>query len=180
MWKLGKIHKVGELVAAAAVVTSLLFVGYEIQQNNETQKRLTTRSLARDWSNANESLQDSELACIWLRMWHGSGDLTATESMQIEMLFWRVFKVHEEIHYQYLEGEMDESVWIGFRNTTASSAANQGFRDWWSDYRMTFGNRFRQHMDDLIADTPVRSNPDMVGVSCDSRAVDSQSEASRQ
>ncbi len=175
-----KIHKVGKLVAAVAVITSLLFVGYEIQQNNETQRRLTTRSLSRDWSNANASLQDSELACIWLRMWNGRGDLTATEAVQIGMLFWRVFKVHEEIHYQYLEGEMDESVWIGFKNTTAESAANQGFRDWWSGYRMTFGSRFRQHMDDMIAGTPVRANPDMVGISCDSPADDSQTEGGGQ
>ncbi len=33
MWNLDKIHKVGELIAAAAVVVSLLFVGYEVQQN---------------------------------------------------------------------------------------------------------------------------------------------------
>ena len=64
MWNLDKIHKVGELLAAIAVVLSLLFVGYEIQQNNETQKRLTTRSLARDWGYSVESLQDPDMA--WL------------------------------------------------------------------------------------------------------------------
>ena len=58
MWNLDKIHKIGELVAASAVVLSLLFVGFEIQHNNETQKRLTTRSLARDWGYAVESLQE--------------------------------------------------------------------------------------------------------------------------
>ena len=86
MWNLDKIHKVGELTAAIAVVVSLLFVGYEIQENNQTQKRLTTRSLARDWSYAVSSLQESELACLWLRMWNGSADLSAREKIQIEML----------------------------------------------------------------------------------------------
>jgi hypothetical protein len=52
MWKLGKIHKIGELVAAIAVVTSLLFVGIEIQQNNQIQSQTATRSLVRDWSDA--------------------------------------------------------------------------------------------------------------------------------
>ena len=130
MWNLDKIHKVGELIAATAVVVSLLFVGYEVQQNNETQKRLTTRSLARDWSYAVESLQESELACLYLRMWNGSSDLTAGEKMQVDMLLWRVYKVHEEFLYLYLDGEMDVSVWTGFKNTTASAAANQAFRGW--------------------------------------------------
>ena len=166
MWSLDKIHKVGELIAAAAVVVSLLFVGYEVQQNNETQKRLTTRSLARDWSYAVESLQDSELACLYLRMWNGSSDLTAGERMQVNMLLWRVYKVHEEFHYQYLDGEMDESVWTGFKNTTAGAASNPSFREWWTDYRSTFGDRFRQHMDDMITTTPVRPRPTM-NASCD-------------
>ena len=167
MWNLKKIHRVGELLAAVAVVVSLIFVGYEIQQNNETQKRLTTRSLARDWSNTVESLQESELACLYLRMWTGSTDLTAREELQVEMLLWRVYKVHEEIHYQFIEGEMDESVFSGFRNTTSIAAANQAFRDWWSRFQSTFGERFRNHMDDMIAATPVRPYTRTMNVSCD-------------
>ena len=177
MWKLNKIHKVGELIAATAVVVSLLFVGYEVQQNNETQKRLTTRSLARDWSYAVESLQEAEMACIYLRMWTGSSDLTPRESMQVEMLMWRVYKVHEEFHYQYLDGEMDESVWTGFRNMTLGAASNQAFRDWWSDYRETFGDRFRQHMDDMIATTPVRQRRSTMTANCDAVIEDAGSEA---
>ena len=172
MWNLDKIHKVGELTAAVAVVISLLFVGYEIQENNRTQKRLTTRSLARDWSYAVESLQESELACLWLRMWNGSTDLTAQEKIQIEMLMWRVYKVHEEIHFQYVEGEMDESVWIGFRNTTAGAASNRAFRDWWLGFRPTFGERFRKHMDEMIAATTPDATPNNVNASCDSAADD--------
>ena len=177
VWKLNKIHKVGELVAAAAVVVSLLFVGYEVQQNNETQKRLTTRSLARDWSYAVESLQEAELACLYLRMWTGSSDLTPGESMRVNMLLWRVYKVHEEFHYQYLDGEMDASVWTGFRNTTLSAASNQAFRDWWSHYRQTFGDRFRQHMDDMIATTPVRPRPGTMTANCDDVIEDVASES---
>ncbi len=32
MWNLDSIHKIGELVAAVAVVISLLFAGLEVQQ----------------------------------------------------------------------------------------------------------------------------------------------------
>ena len=167
MWNLKKIHRVGELLAAVAVVVSLIFVGYKIQQYNETQKRLTTRSLARDWSNTVESLQDGELACLYLRMWTGSTDLTAREELQVEMLFWRVYRVHEEIHYQFVEGEMDESVWTGFRNTTSGAVARQAFRDWWSGYRSTFGDRFRNHIDDMIATTPLRPRQVIMNKSCD-------------
>ena len=42
MLNLDKIHKIGELAAAIAVVISPLFVGMEIQQNNQIQKQLAT------------------------------------------------------------------------------------------------------------------------------------------
>ena len=75
---------------------------------------------------------------------------------------------------------MDASVWTGFNNTIIGSAKNQAFRDWWSGYRSTFGDRFRKHMDDIIAATSVRSDPGMVGVSCDSPVGGSQAEAGAQ
>ena len=167
MWNLDKIHKVGELWAAVAVVTSLLFVGYEIQQNNETQKRLTTRSLARDWGYSVESLQDPDMACLYLRMWNSSGDLTRRESMQINMLLWRIYKVHEEIQYQYVEGEMDESVWVGFKAATAGAATNPAFRSWWADYKWSFGDRFRDHMEGLIDESTLNADRIERNVDCD-------------
>jgi hypothetical protein len=170
VWNLDKVHKVGELLAAVAVVISLLFVGYEIRQNNETQKRLTTRSLARDWSYAVESLQDPDMACLYIRKWGSSADLTAQETMQINMLLWRVYKVHEEIQYQYLEGEVDESVWIGFRNATIAGARNQAFRGWWEDFRWSFGDRFKAYMDDLIATEPLVEIAGVLNIDCDAPA----------
>ena len=61
MWNLHNIHKIGELVAAIAVVISLLFVGFEVQQNNKIQKQIATRSLVRDWSDAYIAYQDPGL-----------------------------------------------------------------------------------------------------------------------
>ena len=167
MWNLDKIHKIGELAAAIAVVASLVFVGYEIQQNNAAQKRLTTRSLARDWNTTVETLQHPDIACIYHRMWYGDNDLTVREARQIDTFLWRIYKVHEEFHYQFVEGELDESVWSGFRNMQIIAAANERFREWWRNYRMTFGERFRNHMDESISQTPLRDSTGMTSMDCE-------------
>ena len=49
MWSLRNIHQIGELFAAFAVVLSLLFVGYEVRQNNLTQIRNATQEVLRDY-----------------------------------------------------------------------------------------------------------------------------------
>ncbi len=167
MWNLDKTHKVGELVAAAAVVASLIFVGIEVQQNNKIQKQQATRSLARDWNDAMAAYLDPDLACLFVRLMNENENLTLREATQIEVLFWRLYKVHEEMHYQYQEGMIDESVWGGFTYTISREASFQGFRDWWAGYRKTFSARFRNYMDELIAATPVDPEAYFLGKTCD-------------
>ena len=166
MWNLDRIHKVGELTAAVAVVISLVFVGIQVRQNTEIQKQLATRSLARDWNTAAAAYQDPELACLFIRLMN-SEKLTLQEATQIEAVYWRIYKVYEELHYQYEEGVIDESVWGGFRYTTTAEASFQGVRDWWQGYRNTFSARFREYMDDLIAATPVDPDAYFLGMTCD-------------
>ena len=48
MWSLDKVHKMGELIAAAAVIISLIFVGREIRDNTVASEAATYQSLASD------------------------------------------------------------------------------------------------------------------------------------
>lgn len=64
MWSLNKIHQVGELVAAVAVIASLLLVAYEVQQNNERQQQAMTQELITSYTDILTLLtQDRELRC---------------------------------------------------------------------------------------------------------------------
>jgi len=167
MWNLDTIHKIGELIAAIAVVISLLFVGVEVQQNNNIQKQQATRSLARDWSDATAAYQDPEIACLFVRLGNDRANLTAQEATQIEAVLWRIYKVHEEMHYQYLEGMIDESVWSGFRRLTVIEASYESYRVWWLGYQRTFSPRFREHMDAILAESPVNADPYFLNMECD-------------
>jgi hypothetical protein len=167
-WDLDKVHKTLEIAAAIAVVMSLVFVGFEIKQNNEIQRQLATQSLVRDWSNAVKAYQDPELACLWLRLMTDRESLTGREANQIETVLWRIYKVYEEFHYQQGQGMVDELVWSGFRHTNTVAVSSQGFRAWWQVYRPTFGSRFQNYLDELIATTPLNPKPYFSGITCDS------------
>jgi hypothetical protein len=166
-WNLDKVHKTLEMAGAIAVVISLIFVGLEIQQNNEIQRQMATQSLVRDWSNAVEAYQDPELSCLWLRLMTDKDNLTGQEANQIETVLWRIYKVYEEFHYQHGRGMVDELVWSGFRNTNKVAVSSDGFRAWWQAYRGTFGSRFQKYLDELIATTPLNPKPYFSGITCD-------------
>ena len=66
MWPLSKVHQIGELIAAVAVVISLVFVGYEVQQNSQAQTGIATEAVVRDFVVAIRTLsEDAEMACIY-------------------------------------------------------------------------------------------------------------------
>jgi len=164
---LDRIHKLGELAASVAVVLSLLFVGYEVRQNSFAQKQLTTRSLVKDWSDAVAALEDRELACLSHRLSADPANLTVREATQIETAFWRIYKAHEELQYQFEQGMIDESVWNGFRRTAVDTLSTQGMRDWWASYKSLYSERFQQYIDSLIEKTPLRTNTRLLGMACD-------------
>lgn len=164
---LDSIHKLGELAAAVAVVLSLLFVGYEVQQNSLAQKQLATRSLVKDWSDAVATLEDPEMACLSHRLATDPTNLTVREAGQIETAFWRIYKAHEELQVQFEQGMIDESVWNGFRRTAVDTMSTAGMRGWWRSYRDLYSERFRQYMDKIIAETPLQSNAPRLNKACD-------------
>lgn len=110
-------------MSAIAVVASLVFVGFEVQQSNEIERQLATRSLVRDWSDAAAAYTDPDLACLSMRMMSDRESLSLQEATQIESVYWRIYKVNEELHYQFENGMIDESVWGGFRQNIAIEAS---------------------------------------------------------
>ena len=167
MWNLDRVHKIGELVAAIAVVISLLFVGIEISRNNSIQRQQATRSLSRDWSDVIASFQDPELACLFIRLGNDRAKLTAQEATQIEAVIWRIYKVYEEFHYQHGQGMIDESVWRGFKQLIVTEQSFGSYRVWWGGYQKTFSPRFRNFIDGIMDETSENANSYFVNLECD-------------
>ena len=167
MWNLEQTHKIGELIASIAVVVSLIFVGVEVQQNNQIQKQLATRSLVRDWSDAYAAYIDPEISCLFLRLNNDRENLTAQEATQVESVLVRLYKVLEELHYQHEQGMIDDSVWSGFKQLITVEASYEGYRVWWLGYQKTFSPRFREFMDHILSSTPVQPEPYFINLKCD-------------
>ena len=172
MWNLDRIHKIGELIATVAVVISLVFVGIEVNQNTSIQKQQATRSLSRDWSDATASYQDPELACLYIRLGNDRANLTAQEASQIEAVIWRIYKVYEQLQYQYEQGMIDESVWNGFKQLMVTEASYETFRVWWGGYQKTFSPRFRNNLDAIMIETPVNPEAYFLNMKCDTPVGD--------
>jgi hypothetical protein len=167
MWNLNRVHKIAELVAAVAVIVSLIFVGVEVNRNNRIQRQQATRDLSRDWSDATASYQDPELACLYIRLGNDRANLTAQEATQIEAVIWRIYKVYEQLQYQHQQGMIDESVWSGFRQLMVTESSYETFRVWWGGYQKTFSPRFRSYLDAIMTETTINTDAYFLNMKCD-------------
>ena len=103
---------VAEIVAAVAVVLSLLYVGTEVRQNTKAVEGTTYQELVRA---SNEYLltvaADSALAEILVRAWTDPSQLTDAEKLRsffYERVFWRNM---ENAYLQHGRGILGEQEW---------------------------------------------------------------------
>ena len=125
------------------------------------------RAAWRDWSHASAAFQDPDLACLFVRPGNDRANLTTREATQIETVLWRIYKVHEELHYLHEQDMIDESVWQGFRQLLVIEAGYESYRTWWYGYHRTFSPRFREFMEEIMSTTSVNSEAYFLNMDCD-------------
>ncbi len=150
MWPLSKIHQVGELIAAVGVIVSLIFVGYEVQQNNETHIQTSTQILTSDFARAVISVGESvEIACIYTRGIQNFEGLSGSEQIVFSTRSLALFMIYQDMQRIHEQGSMDPMVWAGFNSILREVVQLPGYRQWFAIRRHWFGPEFQRYWDDL-------------------------------
>ena len=109
-------RSIGQFLAAAGVVISLLFVGYEIRQNTTLARAQMRNELSMGIVNwLMVEAENPQLASVALRGRVG-GELTVEEARQYERQTRALFRCWENVHYQYRQGLYDEVEFSGHRD----------------------------------------------------------------
>ena len=151
MWQLKKIHQVGELIAAVAVVISLVFVGYEVQQNNQAQTRIATEAVVRDFVTAIRTLsEDAEMACIYSLGIQDFQSLSGSERLRLSAYLLGVHYAVQEMHSLAQQGSIVPGVWNGFEQLAKDSIQLPGARQWFATRRNWFSPEYQQYIDEAL------------------------------
>jgi len=155
MWPLSKIHQLGELIAAVAVVISLVFVGYEVQQNSKAQTRTATEAVVRDFVGTIRMLsEDAEMACIYAVGVQDYRALSGSERLRFSAYFLGVFYALQEMYTLVQQGSIDSDIWVGFDELMGEIGQLPGVRDWFETRRRWFTEDFQLYIDAIALDRP--------------------------
>lgn len=158
-WTLAKVLQVGEIIAAVAVVVSVVFVALEVRQNSRAQIRSTTQSAVSDYVGSLELLAaNADLACLYARSAQDYEALSGSERLRFSAFYMATYYQLQEMHRLAEEGAIDADTWSGFHALLRETTRYPGVRQWFALRRDWFSERFQTYIDTLIDEaTPVEA-----------------------
>ena len=129
--KIKKITSIAEIISAAAVIVSLLYVGYQVRQNTAAVKSSAYQFIhdAEDiyWSSISG---DAELSALWeAGLSGGLQALSPYRQPQFSITAGRLIYLFQNVHYQRRKGVVDDELWGAWLASLDEFLAMQGFSD---------------------------------------------------
>lgn len=155
IWSLDRLMKVGELIAAVAVVVSAVFVGIQIRQSSDAQVQATTQAAVSDYVGSLQLLADNpEFACLYTRGVADFEGLNAAERLQFSAFYMSTYLQIQEMHRLSERGAIDADTWAGFHGLLRETTRYPGVRQWFAVRRAWFSESFQRYVDTLMQQTP--------------------------
>lgn len=154
-WTLRGALQVGELLAAVAVVLSVVFVGLEIRQNSRSQVLSVTQGAVSDYIGSLELLaENADLACLYVRAAQDYDGLSGSEKLRFSAFYMSTYYQLQEMHRLVGEEALDADTWSGFHALLKETTRYPGVREWFAVRRSWFSERFQAYIAGLIDAAP--------------------------
>ncbi|MDH5311032.1 MAG: hypothetical protein OEY08_13845 [Gammaproteobacteria bacterium] len=152
---LESLANLGEIVGAAAVVASLLYLAVQVRQGTRAQ-RTENYARALDRLSAVQSAlgQDPELSLIYSRGVQDPSRLTALEKIRFTWTAYEAFDAFEFMFQTHQTGELPDEVWRRWSTTIAWWLSFPGVQVWWQHRPAGFTDSFTQYVESVLADNP--------------------------
>jgi hypothetical protein len=112
MWSLNKMHQVGELIAAFAVVISLIFVGLQIKGNTIATEAATYQdTVAYDIEILLNMASTPEMARVFFTFRDDPESLSEDEFLQGQTLLNATVRHLENLYLQHEAGMLSDAAW---------------------------------------------------------------------
>ena len=146
--RLGRWSELSQIVSAAAVVASLVYVGVEIRSNTEAARAATRQAISdTDLEFIGGTLDPLTLLAAEAKLEAGL-ELNETERFILVERQHLNFRIFENAHYQFRAGLLEEERWLTYRWIIRSLLATSPPADsMWSKYGPAFDSGFREEVE---------------------------------
>ena len=143
---------VAEIIAAIAVVFSLVYVGLEVNQNTAAVQAATHLSLIEYGRDQSEiSVTNPDFAALVAKAEADPSTLTKLEKDRFfEFTTWRM-AAWEASFLRWKDGSMNDTLWAAFDAYYQSLSQPPGYKVFWNESREQWEKEFFEHVDEIIS-----------------------------
>ena len=124
-------YQIGELVAAIAVIVSLIYVGRQMKQNTEAVQISAAQEFVQMLNTFTADLGGSdEMAMIW---YQGATDYKSLDKVKVirfHAMAAQWMKIMESSYQQWKRGAIDEDTWKGIVSIQQDTVVSSGLVEW--------------------------------------------------
>jgi hypothetical protein len=133
----------GEILGAAAVVITLVYLAMQIRQN--------TKATPNALNHINMSVStDPNLVRIMAQEKVSMNDLSSEDQVRYSFLLLSLFRVRETIYFDHDQGITAHQSWIRELDSLRSNLQTPIVREWWAENPFGFTPEFTEVVDEII------------------------------
>ena len=146
---------IGEVIGAAAVVASLLYLAIQVRQSTQAQRTENfARALERVSSMQATLSQDEELTRIFSKGVQDATELSSLERIRFTWALYEAFDAFEFMYQTHQTREIPDEVWKRWSMTVAWWLSFPGVHAWWVNRPVEFTASFTDYVDGILRDNP--------------------------
>lgn len=151
---LAEISQISQTLGSAAVVVSLIFVGFQIRQNTKATRAASHHAVSEALNRVNLLwARNSEATRIWLSGMDDRCALPPEEQWRFDAMARAYMHVCETMHVQAGLGAGDFGIVSAEEDGIKTVFLAKGVRDWWTENPFGFSPQFRDYVETLIKPT---------------------------
>lgn len=158
------ISAVAEATAAFGVIGSLMFVGFQVRQNNAGLKNAAVQSLMSTYQDMfSNTIDSAEVAEI---LWQGSQNpakLEGASLIRFYALTSKLIRIYQGMHWQWQRGTINDGMFHSITSLFEDYCATLGWKHVWRERRHQYEPDFQKYVDTMMAqDRTSPLYPDLV------------------
>ena len=151
--ELNQLASIGELLGGIGVILSLLYLGFQLRDHSRgLRSENYGRSLDTLARMQERFAEDSDFARIYNRGVADPEGLSVEERIRFTWGCTELFGAFEYMHYQQMQGDLPEGIWLRWRDTIKFWLTYPGIRAWWYGKPSPFSTEFCSFVEDCIRD----------------------------
>ncbi|MFZ0608807.1 MAG: hypothetical protein WBD53_13240 [Xanthobacteraceae bacterium] len=155
-----EISQISQTLGSAAVVASLIFVGFQIRQNTKATRAASHHAVSEALNRLNLLwARNSEVTRIWLSGMSDRRALTPEERWRFDSTVRAYLHVCETMYTQADLGAGDFGIVTAEENGIKTVFSSGGVKEWWAENPFGFSPEFRDYVGRLIKPLEQKQQP---------------------